>query len=84
VNTHKVESLDDRRAADRRAAPRRGDDHAESASGQVLLELRAILENATVGILFTRNRLLVRANPLFAQMFGYAENGFAGLPGRAL
>ena len=63
---------------------RRGNDPADHLSGQALLELRAILENATVGILFTRNRLLVRANPLFAQMFGYAENGFAGLPGRAL
>jgi diguanylate cyclase (GGDEF)-like protein/PAS domain S-box-containing protein len=84
VSTNKIESPDDRRAADRRAAPRRGNDHADQGSGQALLELRAILENATVGILFTRNRLLVRANPLFAQMFGYAENGFAGLPGRAL
>jgi diguanylate cyclase (GGDEF)-like protein/PAS domain S-box-containing protein len=39
---------------------------------QALLELRAILENATVGILFSRNRVLVRANPQFAQMFGFA------------
>ena len=51
---------------------------------QALLELRAILENATVGILFTRNRTLVRGNPLFAQMFRYGENAYIGLPGRAL
>lgn len=49
-----------------------------------LLELRAILENATVGILFTKNRHLEHANPLAAQMFGYASEEMAGLPGRAL
>jgi diguanylate cyclase (GGDEF)-like protein/PAS domain S-box-containing protein len=43
-----------------------------SSASQTLLELRAILDNATVGILFTRNRLLVRTNKAFAQMFGYA------------
>ena len=84
MSVNKVESLDDRRAIDRRDAPRRGNDNASQSSGQALLELRAILENATVGILFTRNRTLVRANPLFAQMFGYGENAFIGLPGRAL
>jgi diguanylate cyclase (GGDEF)-like protein/PAS domain S-box-containing protein len=51
---------------------------------QALLELHAILENATVGILFTRNRMLVRANPVFTQMFGYTEQSYKGLPGRAL
>lgn len=59
-------------------------DIAAQTPAQTLLELRAILENATVGILFTRNRLLVRANPLFVQMFGYDGNEFIGLPGRAL
>jgi diguanylate cyclase (GGDEF)-like protein/PAS domain S-box-containing protein len=49
-----------------------------------LLELRAILENATVGILFSKSRHLVRANPLCAQMFGYTVEEMIGLPGRAL
>jgi diguanylate cyclase (GGDEF)-like protein/PAS domain S-box-containing protein len=49
-----------------------------------LLELRAILENATVGILFSKNRHLVRANPLCAQMFGYTVDEMVALPGRAL
>jgi diguanylate cyclase (GGDEF)-like protein/PAS domain S-box-containing protein len=52
--------------------------------GQALLELQAILENATVGILFSRNRLLVQANPLGAQMFGYAADELLGQPGRIL
>lgn len=49
-----------------------------------LLELEAILDNATVGILFTRNRTLVRSNALCAQMFRYALDDFIGLPGRAI
>ncbi len=49
-----------------------------------LLELRAILENATVGILFSKNRHLVRANPLCAQMFGYTAEEMVGLTGRTL
>lgn len=84
---HKVvHSLAGRRVAERafverRVEPRR---EADLHQPQALLELRAILENATVGILFTRNRTLVRGNPAFAQMFGYAEHAYKGLPGRAL
>ena len=44
---------------------------AVMAASNTLLELRAILDNATVGILFTRNRVLVQANALFVSMFGY-------------
>jgi diguanylate cyclase (GGDEF)-like protein/PAS domain S-box-containing protein len=53
-------------------------------SNSALLELRAILENATVGILFSRNRKLVQANPVCAQMFGYTVDEMRGLSGRAL
>lgn len=89
MNTSNIRSIDNRRCEDRRTTDRRGDDgmlagQPNQPLNQALLDLRAILENATVGILFTRNRTLVRANPMFAQMFGYAENGFVGLPGRAL
>lgn len=52
---------------------------------QALLELRAILENATVGILFSRNRILVQANPQLAQMFGFASvKDVIGQPGLVL
>jgi diguanylate cyclase (GGDEF)-like protein/PAS domain S-box-containing protein len=54
------------------------------AGEQALLELRAILENATVGILFSRHRLLMQANPLCAQMFGYGTDELIGQPGRIL
>ncbi|HTJ97336.1 MAG TPA: EAL domain-containing protein [Rhodocyclaceae bacterium] len=49
-----------------------------------LLELQAILDNATVGILFTRNRMLVRCNALCAEMFRYTQEEFLNLPGRAI
>lgn len=60
------------------------DDFTSQPISQALADLRAILENATVGILFTRNRTLVRGNPMFAQMFGYPDQSFVGLSGRAL
>jgi diguanylate cyclase (GGDEF)-like protein/PAS domain S-box-containing protein len=54
------------------------------AVSESLLELQAILDNATVGILFTRNRILVRCNALCAEMFRYPLTEFIGLPGRAI
>ncbi len=54
---------------------------AGDAVNQSLLELSAILENATVGILFTRARKVARANPLCAHMFGYPMAEFIGLAG---
>jgi diguanylate cyclase (GGDEF)-like protein/PAS domain S-box-containing protein len=49
-----------------------------------LVELQAILENATVGILFSRNRRVVQANPLCAEMFGYRLDEFIGIEGQQL
>jgi diguanylate cyclase (GGDEF)-like protein/PAS domain S-box-containing protein len=63
-----------------RAAAALPKDPAETVT-QALLELSAILENATVGILFTRNRKVVRCNPLCAEMFGYSMTEFTGLAG---
>jgi diguanylate cyclase (GGDEF)-like protein/PAS domain S-box-containing protein len=54
------------------------------AVSESLLELQAILDNATVGILFTRNRMLVRCNALCAEMFRYPLTEFIGLPGRSI
>ena len=52
---------------------------AGKTTAQALMELRAILENSTVGILFSRNRTIVQANPLCAQMFGYGLEEFVGM-----
>jgi len=41
-------------------------------------EQRLILDNATVGIAFARQRLLQRCNPRFEQMFGYEAGELTG------
>ncbi|HEX5392483.1 MAG TPA: EAL domain-containing protein [Rhodocyclaceae bacterium] len=55
-----------------------------SQATQNYLELTAILENLTVGVIFTRNRVVVQANPMAKQMWGYADDEMIGLPGVAL
>jgi len=49
-----------------------------TAPKKAALELNAIFENATVGILFTHNRKLMQANRLCAEMFGYRLDEFLG------
>jgi len=44
------------------------------------LELNAIFENATIGILFTHDRRLIQANRLCAEMFGYTLSEFVDQP----
>jgi len=51
---------------------------------KILLEQQAILDNATVGILFSRNRVVAACNALCAEMFGYASGEMVGLPGLEL
>jgi diguanylate cyclase (GGDEF)-like protein/PAS domain S-box-containing protein len=75
-----VNHLDREPDADGTATPARRQRPLETVTHS-LLELSAILENATVGILFTRNRKVVRSNPLCSEMFGYAPKDFIGLSG---
>jgi len=51
---------------------------------KILLEQQAILDNATVGILFSRNRVVAASNALCAQMFGYGPEEIIGLSGQEL
>jgi diguanylate cyclase (GGDEF)-like protein/PAS domain S-box-containing protein len=51
---------------------------------QTLIEVQAIMTNASISILFTKNRLITRYNRGFAEMFGYDDSDGLGLPGRAL
>jgi diguanylate cyclase (GGDEF)-like protein/PAS domain S-box-containing protein len=53
----------------------------ERGISQTLLEYQAILENASVGILFTRNRRVLHCNPRFAEIFGWPQGELAGKPG---
>ena len=52
----------------------------EEASKQLLLEQKAILDNASVGILFSKARLMLSCNPRFAEMFGYTREELTGRP----
>ncbi|NNG23754.1 sensor domain-containing protein [Telluria aromaticivorans] len=45
---------------------------------QTLIEVQAIMTNATVGIMFVRNRIIQRYNPAFARMFGYRDGEALG------
>ena len=49
-----------------------------------LLELGAIFENASLGIVFTRNGRIARASVAFHEMFGYAPGELAGQPSRVV
>ncbi|MRW86215.1 EAL domain-containing protein [Pseudoduganella sp. FT26W] len=53
-------------------------------SRQTQMEVEAIMTNASMSILFTKNRIITRYNRGFAEMFGYDERAGLGLPGRAL
>jgi diguanylate cyclase (GGDEF)-like protein/PAS domain S-box-containing protein len=45
---------------------------------QTLLEYQAILDNASLGITFTRNRTFLHCNERFSEMFGWAGDELVG------
>lgn len=51
---------------------------------QTMIEVQAIMTNATVGIMFVRNRTIQRYNPAFARMFGYRDGEALGRSTRIL
>ena len=51
---------------------------AEARVQRTAAELHLILDNATVGIGFLRNRVYQRCNPRFEEMFGYAPGELIG------
>ena len=57
------------------------DDKQGDPLQQTLLEYQAILENASVGILFTRDRKVVRCNPRFTEIYGWTGSELVGQPG---
>jgi PAS domain S-box-containing protein len=55
-----------------------------SARERRRLHYEAILDNAMVGIAFTRDRKFQHANPRFEEMFGWPVGTIAGQPGRVV
>ncbi|MFA9216267.1 MAG: EAL domain-containing protein [Sphingomonadaceae bacterium] len=55
-----------------------------SQTRQTQMEVEAIMTNASMSILFTKNQVITRYNRGFADMFGYQGDEALGLPGRAL
>ncbi|MBY0466117.1 MAG: PAS domain-containing protein, partial [Burkholderiales bacterium] len=47
-------------------------------------EVRAVFEHASLGMALSRNRIIVRCNRVFAQMFGKPLTDWAGLPGASI
>ncbi len=45
---------------------------------QTLFQVQAIMNNATIGIMYTRNRIIQRYNPAFSTMFGYRDGEALG------
>ena len=48
------------------------------------MEVEAIMTNASVGILFTKNRVITRCNRGFSEMFRFSGDECLGLPGISL
>jgi diguanylate cyclase (GGDEF)-like protein/PAS domain S-box-containing protein len=55
-----------------------------TVSRQTQMEVEAIMTNASITMLFTKNRLITRYNRGFADMFGYQGDEALGMPGRAI
>ncbi len=56
----------------------------EQTLRKTLREMEAIMQNASVGMVFTRDRRITRYNPKFAEMYGYVGDAIVGTPARVL
>jgi PAS domain-containing protein len=54
---------------------------AQDELARVMLDQRALLDNASVGITFTRDRRVQRCNRRTEELFGYAPGELVGQPG---
>lgn len=59
-------------------APRENGPSTARALREALAELQVIFDNAFVGVCYTRERVIVRCNRRFEEMFGYAPGKLTG------
>jgi PAS domain S-box-containing protein len=57
---------------------------SDKALRETLREMEAIMQNASVAMVFTRDRRITRYNPKFAELYGYMGHDIVGLPARVL
>ena len=73
-----------KRAADATPVPSRANTalaSAFAAEHETLMKYEAILNNASVGIAFTKDRIIQHANSAFESLFGWAPGSIVGQPG---
>src|SRR5215813_2005082 len=66
------------------AIPKTRGDRARRTFHTSLREMEAIMQNASVGMVFTRDRRITRYNPKCAEMYGYVGDAIIGMPARVL
>jgi diguanylate cyclase (GGDEF)-like protein/PAS domain S-box-containing protein len=54
---------------------------AQQLLRQTLMEFEAVMANASVGIIFTKDRVIKRYNRRFGEMFGFPGDSGVGVPG---
>jgi PAS domain S-box-containing protein len=57
---------------------------SDAALRETVREMEAIMQNASLGMVFTRDRRITRYNPKFAGMYGYVGHDIVGMPARVL
>ncbi len=81
---YEVGAQDPEKIANAAPLPARASTWVASVEHQALLKYEAIMNNASVGIAFTRDRIIQHANRVFEEMFGWPTGGMVGQPGSAV
>ena len=74
----------ERPSEERHPLPAKASTWVASVEHQALLKYEAIMSNASIGIAFTRERVIQHANQAFEEMFGWPPGGLAGQPSSVL
>ncbi|MBP1207971.1 diguanylate cyclase (GGDEF)-like protein/PAS domain S-box-containing protein [Duganella sp. 1411] len=84
INEHRIDEEKLRRALLEMQAIMEAQKKSEEAARQLLMEQKAILDNASIGILFSKGQIVRSCNRRMAEMFGYAIEDMVGMPAAEL